>query len=108
MNSWWDKRTSQREHLDERRQASGISEVISELAFGQAVASRGFYRNHPRAALPLDLAAQVGHHQTREIRSATRTTDNYVRFVPGDAHLFYRLQPDYGLVQQDVIENTSE
>ncbi len=108
VNSRWHKGAAQRVHLDQRRQVAGIAKIVGESALGQAGTSRGFHGHHARAALSLDLAAQIGHHQTREIGSAARATDDHVGFVAGQAHLLDRLLPDHGLVQQDVIQHAAQ
>ena len=108
MDSGRNERAAQGVHLHQRGQVAGIAEVIGKAALGQAGASGRFDGNHARAALALELAADVRHHEAGKIRSAAGAADDHVRIVAGQRHLLNRFLADHGLVQQHVIQHAAQ
>ena len=108
VNSRRNERRAQRVHLHQRRQVAGVAEVVRERSLGETGAGGRFHRHDARVALSLELAAQVGHHQPGEVRSAAGAADDHVRLIAGHRHLLDRFQADDRLVQQHVIQHAAQ
>ena len=108
VNPRRNERRSQGMHLHQRRQVPGISEIVGELAFGQAGAGGRFHRHNACPALALDLAAHIGHHQSRKVRSPAGAAHNHIGLVSGQRHLLQGFLADHRLVQQHMIQHAAQ
>ena len=104
MDSGRDEGGAERVHLDQRGEVAGVAEIVREGALGEAGAGGRFHGNHARVALSLDLAAQVGHDEAGEVRTAAGAADDHVGLVAGHGHLLDGFDADDGLVQQNVVQ----
>ncbi len=54
------------------------------------------------------LVAEEGERQAGKVAAASHASHHDVRIVLGQLHLFFRLQADDGLVQQDVVQHAAQ
>ncbi len=106
MNGGRHKAVSQREHGKKRREPRGVAESHTRtsplVSVGHAVGSTATARRF----LARELVAKKREGDTAKVRTAADAADDDIGIVAGFLHLILRLEPNHGLVQQHVVENT--
>src|SRR3990170_709304 len=104
-----DEPVAERVHLHERREADRVAEVVHVLALGEARAGAGLDGDHAELLLLAgELVGDEGEGEAREVRAPADAADEHVGLVVGLLELLAGLEPDHGLVHQDVVEHAPE
>ena len=96
---------AERVHLDQRRQADRVAEVVGVAAAGQGRAGFGLDGEDARRAALAQLLADERKGQPGEVRAAADAADHHVGVLPCEVHLLERFLADDRLVQQHVVEH---
>ena len=97
----------EREHLDERRELGRVAVIVGVDALGQGRAGGGFDRDDPQSGFG-ELVGQERQAESAEVAAAADAGDEHVGLFADELELPLRLQPDDGLVHQDVVEHAAE
>ena len=103
-----DEAVAERVHLQQRRHAGGVAEVVAVLALGQARAGRRLDAADRRVHPPGELLAQEREREPAEVRAAAGAADEQVGRLADLGQLQQRLLADDRLVHQHVVEHAAE
>src|SRR5215510_5770860 len=91
---------TERVHLDERRQVSGVAEIIGVLTAGQGRAGRRLASDDARFRTAAQTGADEWKRDPREIAAAACAADDDVWIVAGHFELRHGFLADDRLVQE--------
>ena len=100
---------AERVHLDQRREAHGVAEVVDVPALGEAGARGRLHRDDADLlVLAGELVGREGEGQACEVGAAARAADHDVGGVVGLLELLPGLEADHGLVHEHVVEHAAQ
>ncbi len=102
-----DEAVPQVEHGQQRGLGGGIPEVVNKRTLGHGGAGGGFDGVDFNLAA-VDLIPDEGEGQPAEVAAAADAAGDNVGVFPDSGQLLLRLQADYRLVQQHVIEHAAQ
>ena len=94
-------------HLDQGGQLGRIAEVVRKGSFGQRRACQGFHCLEPDLRT-LDFVYGIRNSNPSKVAASTKTADHHIRVFTGHVHLLLGFYPNHCLVQDHVIEHTSQ
>src|SRR6266480_2359960 len=104
-----DEGVTERVHLDERREADRVAEVVDVLALREArTGARLDGDDAELLALAGELVGEEREGEAREVRAAADAADEDVGLRVRLLELLAHLEADDGLVHEDVVEHAAE
>ena len=108
MDRIGDERMPQCVHLDERRELSGVAEVVAVLTPGQRWAGGRLYASDCRVHAAGELLTEEWERKSAEVGPASGAADQNVRSLLDLCQLEERLLTDDRLVEEDMVQDASQ